>query len=141
MSRQSRNTVGHRPGRRSRPFRHRNRQTLPSGDRTRNIFTNLMSVTFADGETTIFVLTFDREVTANAVSVPAGTDFQLTCMGETTRTLVSVAQTAPNVVEATMSGALTAAKTYVGTIAAACSAIRPDPAQWADRTASIVVPA
>lgn len=137
MARNKRNSISHRPGRRARPKQRRARQTLPSNDRTGSVSVDLMTIAAVDGQPTKFDLTFSREVIVDETGTPTGTDFQLVAGGETTRTLSAVEQTAPNVVRVTMSGALTAMKTYTGTVATNAGVIRPEPAAWGIRAQTI----
>lgn len=128
------------PGRRAPARSHRQRNTLPATERTNVLTVDLQTVEAVSGQATKKDLTFSRPVTANGVAVPAIADFVLASAGETDRYATDWEILAPNRLRATLSGALTAAKTYVGTIAAACGSVSPAPNIWGDRTASIIVP-
>lgn len=116
----------------------RSRITQPSSVRREDDIVNLLSIAAVGGQATKKDLAFSRPVFAQLVGSPPSTDFQLVCGGETTRTLVGWAQQAPNVLRAEMSGALTGSKTYVGTLAALCGSVVPQPNNWGNKTANIV---
>jgi hypothetical protein len=70
-------------------------------------------------------LIFDFPVYAQLTQIASATDIVATCNGEPTRHADTLELVRPNEVRATLSGALTAGKTYALTIAAGAQVIVP----------------
>lgn len=125
-----------RPGGRKPSKRGHRAKNLPTSQRDGSLITNLTGLA-AGIDASHVVMTFDRPVTAGNPASPGATDIQFVASGGTTRNVAATVQTRPNVVTCGLSGALTATKTYTGTIAVNQGCIVLTAGQWGTRAKTI----
>lgn len=127
---------GHKPT--LRPSKKSRNRFSPTADNAGRVpATNLILIAPVGGSSLMLDVTMDRPVIAGTPSPVDTAAFVLAASGGTSRHAISAINHAPNIARVTLDGALTASKSYVGTLALTQGIIVPTAGQIGTHTGAI----